>query len=165
MAQLHLPAADHQLPPSASPENYVDSLPPKEKVPLLIDDEHFKQRVVSLLSDLDSYYTSLCCVLRLLHPIAAAAPEAPLGRQLWSLLSLGLNGVLSDYEEFEQVMQHLNSVSREELLTPLPSAICALSDTQDKHMVAAGDQLQVSAAVPSATLRTSTWWQLVISCR
>uniref|UniRef100_A0A2P2I1E0 Origin recognition complex subunit 3 n=1 Tax=Hirondellea gigas TaxID=1518452 RepID=A0A2P2I1E0_9CRUS len=120
---------------------YVDGLPNKEKT-FIFDDEKTKKCVLLLLSNLDSYYCRLCCVVRVLHQLAANVPNAPLGRQVWSLLSLCLNGTVVESAEFNEVWQHLENLSRVELVTPLLTIIALLGNSGHQNLKESGNELQ-----------------------
>ena len=68
---------------------YVDTLPAKEKAPLLLTDAKLRECVGSLLTRLDVYYTRLCVMARLVHSLTSRLPNAPLGRQVSTMATLG----------------------------------------------------------------------------
>ncbi|KAJ4436818.1 hypothetical protein ANN_16950 [Periplaneta americana] len=61
---------------------YVDTLPKKEKAPLLLDNSHFKVVLQKLMVELYEYVQNFHTFLRCLHVLTSSLPKAPLGKHV-----------------------------------------------------------------------------------
>ncbi|PSN46610.1 Origin recognition complex subunit 3 [Blattella germanica] len=95
--------------------SYVDTLPKKEKAPLLLDDAHFKVVIVKLMKDLHTYLDNFHIALRCLHV-----------RELYSL-SVGKN--ICETIQFKECFQLLAFQSREELECKLTDILSIVKGT------------------------------------
>lgn len=98
---------------------YVDTLPKKEKAPLLLDDQHFKKVLEELMTELHGYLLNLHTLLRCLHALTASLPKSPLGKQLREVYSMAICCNISESPQFRECFQLLGFQSREELLDKL----------------------------------------------
>jgi origin recognition complex subunit 3 len=98
---------------------YVDSLPKKEKAPLLLDDCLFKIVLEKLIKELHGYLLNLHTLMRCLHALTASLPKSPLGKQLREVYSLAISCDISASPQFKECFQLLGFQSQEELLAKL----------------------------------------------
>ncbi|GFG41052.1 hypothetical protein Cfor_06822, partial [Coptotermes formosanus] len=105
---------------------YVDSLPKKEKAPLLLDDRLFKVVLEKLMKELHGYLLNLHTLLRCLHTLTASLPKSPLGKQLREVYSLAISCDISESPQFNECFQLLGFQSREELLDKLERVLYIL---------------------------------------
>ncbi|PNF31504.1 Origin recognition complex subunit 3 [Cryptotermes secundus] len=114
---------------------YVDTLPKKEKAPLLLDDHHFKEVLEELMTELHGYLLNLHTYLRCLHTLTASLPKSPLGKQLREVYNMAICCDISESPQFRECFQLLGFQSREELLDKLGKVLGFLESASSNMSV------------------------------
>ncbi|XP_069688925.1 origin recognition complex subunit 3 isoform X2 [Periplaneta americana] len=105
---------------------YVDTLPKKEKAPLLLDNSHFKVVLQKLMVELHEYVENFHTFLRCLHVLTSSLPKAPLGKHLREVYSMAVASNVSEASQFKECFQLLGFQSREELLDKIEKVLSIL---------------------------------------
>ncbi|KAK3870240.1 hypothetical protein Pcinc_024504 [Petrolisthes cinctipes] len=115
---------------------YVEKCPPKEQAALLLDEKVSKETIVTLLSQLESWYIRFCCLVKVVQVLTSTLPLCPLGRQVREVLATCLSQPLVDTEEFQKAAKLIKLMSREEMLPILRNILEILQDklSNDEEM-------------------------------
>lgn len=114
----------------------VEAAPPKEQVMLLLDEDHTKATITTLLEELDAWYARFCVLVKVVNALTCKLPGAPIGRQVREVLAVCLSRALVDTEEFKEAVKGLKNMGREELTGALQSVCEVLQEHQEDEMLA-----------------------------
>ncbi|XP_063040175.1 origin recognition complex subunit 3 [Engraulis encrasicolus] len=121
---------------------YVESQEPQKQVELLTNDQCVKEVCQSLLKGLRKYHKNYYPILRCLHTLTSSLPKYPLGKQIRELHISCLERNVWETEEYDNAMQLLKMLAKDELVAVLQKCVVILSSSQSKKMKAAHEQLQ-----------------------
>ncbi|KAJ9574205.1 hypothetical protein L9F63_008461, partial [Diploptera punctata] len=110
--------------------NYVDTLPKKERAPLLLDDIHFRSVVVKLMKNLHAYLQNFHITLKCLHILTSSLPNSPLGKQLREVYSTAVSCNVHETTAYKECFQLLAFQSRDELQGKLQELLAILKHSQ-----------------------------------
>ncbi|XP_046979890.1 origin recognition complex subunit 3 isoform X1 [Schistocerca americana] len=106
---------------------YVESLPTKQRAPILLDDTCFRDLLKKLIENLRSHLMNFHIALRCLHCFTSSLPTSPLGKTIRELYSLSVSQPVTESAGFRQCVQLLRVQSQQELSTLVASALACLS--------------------------------------
>lgn len=122
---------------------YVESLPSKQRAPILLDDSCFRDLLKELIEKLRSHVMSFHIALRCLHCFTSSLPTSPLGKTIRELYSLSVSQPVTESAAFRHCVQLLRVQSQEELSNLIASALACVSSqkSQTRHWSSKLEQL------------------------
>ncbi|XP_029656377.1 origin recognition complex subunit 3 isoform X1 [Octopus sinensis] len=106
------PDAVRQLP---SFMKYVEISPHSKQKSLLLSDKALKEELAKLLEDFHLYHKNFFIMLNCLHILVGKLPKYPLGKQRRELYLLCLKQFICDTEQYQEAMNLLRFLSKDEL--------------------------------------------------
>ncbi|XP_071440514.1 origin recognition complex subunit 3 [Hetaerina americana] len=94
---------------------YVESLPPKDRVPLLLDNVYIKKQLLQLMADLHARMWEFHTGVKVLNILSKSLPGSPFGCELHeTYIKASTKNIFSG--DFEEALKLLRLLSREEFL-------------------------------------------------
>ncbi|XP_043251601.1 origin recognition complex subunit 3 [Colletes gigas] len=123
--------------------NYIEQLQKEEGNNEPIDNEKFKGILTKLLKEYHRYMHRFLRILRCLYYLVSTLPNAPMGKQLREFYTKAVNvNDLKDCREYNECMQLLSFLSKQEFLSKLKFIISTIENSRNSSMIKMKSDLQ-----------------------